>query len=172
MTKNKLNKLEGIYRRSNINKGMALYYAIDLLLSEHQKNYGDDVAWIKEAFEENFRRKLDKERKDLALGYMVYWLDKKGCTNKTQAINAISEWRGQTETKVSPKTVEAAFTEVKKAVELLGEASTDKDAFLAVLPLILSDNTFPEHYEDAHKAYGLVKEEVLMLAEFFQQFKA
>ena len=172
MTQNRLNKLEEIYRRSNINQGMALYYAIDLVLSEHQKTHGDNVAWIKEGFEQGFSKKLEKERKDLALGYMVYWLDKKGCTNKTQAIKAVSEWRGKTETKVSFKTIEAAFTEVKKAIELVGEAATDKDAFLAVLPLILSDSGFPEHYEDAHKAYGLVKEEILMLSDFFQNLKA
>ncbi len=166
MAKSSLKRLKKVYLNSNINKNIALYHALNMALSKYEEAYNDDVSWIKEAFKENLSKKLEKERKDLALGYMIDWLIRKGCTNKVAAFRSVSKWQQASGEKASIKTVEAAFTEVKKAKKLIGEIAFDKEAFLAIIPLILSNNKFPEHDHDTYKAYILVKEEALLIIEF------
>lgn len=169
MADHRIEKLRQIYCGSKLNKGLALYKAMEIVLSEYEKERGQDVSWIKNGLDKDYQKKIAKEEKGLALGYLIYSLKKHGAPVKP-AIKAVYVWRKPYDNKASEKTIEAAYTDIKKAIEAVDEAAIDKDAYISVLPLILNDHndSFPKDREDIYSAYCKVKEEILILAEFFK----
>lgn len=166
MTNNRLEILKRIYTDSSVNRALALSHAIDIITKEYEAVHGQDVSWVRNAFEESFLSRTDKEEKDLALGYMVLLLTKNGCSKTIEAIRAVSEWRTVLGERASVKTVEAAFTSVKQTRDKIGLPAFDKDAYLAILPMLLSEkDSFPTHYKEALGAYNKVKSDMVSLAE-------